>query len=198
MEFLQDPAFWAAVAFVIFIAATAKPISRLLTAGLDKRADKIRSDLEEAEKLREEAQDLLASYQRQQRDAVKEAEAIVEHAKEEAERLTQQGRERLKAALERREKQAMDRITQAEAAALAREKDDLAVQLSQARAVGQALQDETVSLKTQLAEAQAAGEDADSETEELRTQLSQLQSDSAAAIGEAPPSVSRPQVEAKA
>ena len=118
MEFLQDPAFWAAVAFVIFIAATAKPISRLLTAGLDKRADKIRSDLEEAEKLREEAQDLLASYQRQQRDAVKEAEAIVEHAKEEAERLTQQGRERLKAALERREKQAMDRIVQAEAAAL--------------------------------------------------------------------------------
>ena len=99
MEFLQDPAFWAAVAFVIFIAATAKPISRLLTAGLDKRADKIRSDLEEAEKLREEAQDLLASYQRKQRDALAEAEAIIAHAGEEAERLAVQERDKLEETL---------------------------------------------------------------------------------------------------
>ena len=118
MEFLQDPAFWAAVAFVIFIAATAKPISRLLTAGLDKRADKIRSDLEEAEKLREEAQDLLASYQRKQRDALAEAEAIIAHAGEEAERLAVQERDKLEAALEWRQKQAIDRIAQAEAQAL--------------------------------------------------------------------------------
>jgi len=118
MEFLQDPAFWAAVAFVIFIAATAKPISRLLTAGLDKRTDKIRSDLEEAEKLREEAQDLLASYQRKQRDALAEAEAIIAHAGEEAERLAVQERDKLEAALERRQKQAIDRIAQAEAQAL--------------------------------------------------------------------------------
>ena len=118
MEFLQDPAFWAAVAFVIFIAATAKPISRLLTAGLDKRADKIRSDLEEAEKLREEAQVLLASYQRKQRDALAEAEAIIAHAGEEAERLAVQERDKLEAALERRQKQAIDRIAQAEAQAL--------------------------------------------------------------------------------
>jgi F-type H+-transporting ATPase subunit b len=118
MEFLQNPAFWAAVAFVIFIAATAKPISRLLTAGLDKRADKIRSDLEEAEKLREEAQDLLASYQRKQRDALAEAEAIIAHAGEEAERLAVQERDKLEAALERRQKQAIDRIAQAEAQAL--------------------------------------------------------------------------------
>ena len=118
MEFLQDPAFWAAVAFVIFIAATAKPISRHLTAWLDKRADKIRSDLEEAEKLREEAQDLLASYQRKQRDALAEAEAIIAHAGEEAERLAVQERDKLEAALERRQKQAIDRIAQAEAQAL--------------------------------------------------------------------------------
>ncbi len=117
-QFLNDPTFWVMIAFFVFVGALARPISRAITAGLDKRADKIRADLEEAAKLREEAQDLLASYQRQQRDAVKEAEAIVEHAKEEAERLTQQGRERLEAALERREKQAMDRIAQAEAAAL--------------------------------------------------------------------------------
>ncbi len=118
MQFLNDPTFWVMIAFAVFVGALARPISRAITAGLDKRADKIRADLEEAEKLREEAQDLLASYQRQQCDSVKEAEAIIEHAKEEAERLIQHGRERLEAALERREKQAMDRIAQAEAAAL--------------------------------------------------------------------------------
>jgi len=118
MAFLNDPTFWVLVAFIIFIAATARPISRLALAGLDKRADKIRADLEEAEKLRQEAQDLLAGYQRKQRDAIEEAEAIVAHAKEEAERLAQQGIERLEAALERREKLTLERIAQAEAKAL--------------------------------------------------------------------------------
>ena len=118
MAFLQDPTFWVLVAFVIFIAATARPISRLATAGLDKRADKIRADLEEAEKLREEAQDLLAGYQRKQRGAIGETEAIIAHAREEAERLSQQGQEKLEAALERRRKLALERITQAEAQAL--------------------------------------------------------------------------------
>ncbi len=122
-QFLNDPTFWVMIAFFVFVGALARPISGAITAALDKRADKIRADLEEAAKLREEAQDLLATYQRQQRDAVKEAEAIVEHAREEAERLTQQGRERLEAALERREKQAMDRIAQAEAAALEQVQD---------------------------------------------------------------------------
>ncbi len=118
MEFLQDPTFWVLVAFVLFIGAAGRPIAKAITAGLDKRADKIRADMEEAEKLREEAQDLLASYQRKQRDAEEEAKAIVAHAREESERLVVQGRERLEAALERREKLAMDRIEQAEAQAI--------------------------------------------------------------------------------
>ncbi len=117
-EFLNDPTFWVLVAFVVFVAAFAKPIAKPITAGLDKRADKIRADFEEAEKLREEAQDLLATYQRKQRDAVKETEVIVEHAGEEAERLFQQGRARLEAAVVRRQKLALERIAQAEAAAV--------------------------------------------------------------------------------
>ncbi|MDA1088727.1 MAG: F0F1 ATP synthase subunit B [Proteobacteria bacterium] len=120
MAILQDPSFWASVAFVIFIAAAAKPISRLAVAGLDKRADKIRDDLDEAEKLREEAQDLLANYQRKQRDAIAEAEAIVAHAGEEAERLAGQAIMSLEASLERRRKLALERIAQAEAQALDR------------------------------------------------------------------------------
>ncbi len=118
MAFLDDPTFWVLIAFIVFIAATARPIFRLITVGLDKRADKIRDDLEEAEKLRKEAQDLLASYQRKQRDAIKEAEDIVQHANEEAERIAVQGREALEASLERRRKLALERIEQAEAQAL--------------------------------------------------------------------------------
>ena len=118
MAFLQDPTFWVLVAFVVFIAATARPILRLITAGLDKRADKIRDELEEAEKLRKEAQDLLAGYQRKQRDAIQEVEDIVQHAREEAERMAVQGRENLEASLERRRKLALERIAQAETQAL--------------------------------------------------------------------------------
>ncbi len=118
MAFLDDPTFWVLIAFIVFIAATARPIFRLITVGLDKQADKIRDDLEEAEKLRKEAQDLLASYQRKQRDAIKEAEDIVQHANEEAERIAVQGREALEASLERRRKLALERIEQAEAQAL--------------------------------------------------------------------------------
>jgi F-type H+-transporting ATPase subunit b len=106
------------VAFFIFMGAAGRPLVRLITVGLDKRADKISDDLDEAEKLRKEAQDLLASYQRKQRDALQEAEDILAHAKKEAERLAVQGRENLEASLERRRKLALERIAQAEAQAL--------------------------------------------------------------------------------
>lgn len=115
---LNDPTFWVLVAFVVFVAAFSRPIARAITAGLDKRSDKIRADLEEAENLLEEAQDLLAGYQRKQRDAAKESEAIVKRAREEAERLVIQGHERLEATVERRRKLALDHIAQAEAQAI--------------------------------------------------------------------------------
>jgi len=118
MAFLQEPTFWVLIAFVIFLGAAGRPLVSLITAGLDKRADKIREDLEEAEKLRKEAQDLLAGYQRKQRDAIQEAKDIVQHAHEEAERIAVQGRETLEASLERRRKLALERIEQAEAQAL--------------------------------------------------------------------------------
>lgn len=114
----SDPTFWVLVAFVIFVGALSKPIARGAAAALDSRADKIRAQLDEAEKLREEAQNLLATYQRRQRDASKEADAIMGHATHEAERVTSQGTERLEAALKRREQLALERIAQAEAKAV--------------------------------------------------------------------------------
>jgi F-type H+-transporting ATPase subunit b len=114
----SDPTFWVLVAFSLFIIVLAKPAFGIITTGLDKRADKIRNDIAEAEALLKEAQDLLATYQKKQRDAAKEAEDIAARAKTDAERLAEQGRELLAAALARREKSAEDRIRQAEAAAI--------------------------------------------------------------------------------
>jgi len=116
----HDPAFWVAIALAVFVLLVFKPISKGAGSALDARAQKIKDELDEAERLRDEAQDLLAQYQRKQRDAAGEAEAILEHAKQEAERMDREGRERIKASLERREKLAMDRIALAEQQAIER------------------------------------------------------------------------------
>ena len=93
---LQDPTFWVAVAFVIFVIAVFKPIKGALIGGLDAKIEEIRSEVEEAEKLREEAQSLLANYQRQQRQAMQDAENIVARAKEEAGRHRAEADEAMK------------------------------------------------------------------------------------------------------
>lgn len=116
---LYTAEFWVFVSFVIFVAAVGKKIWATVAGLLDSRAERIRQELDEAQRLREDAQSTLASYQRRQRDALKEAEAIVAHAREEAERLRQHATAELEASLKRREQQAMDRIAQAEAQALA-------------------------------------------------------------------------------
>ncbi len=113
------PEFWVLVAFAIFIALTAKPIGRLITGALDDRAAKIKADLERAAQLREEAQDLLAQYERKHRDAMKEAAEIVAHARAEAERLSAEAQGELDAALKRREQLALQHIAAEEARALA-------------------------------------------------------------------------------
>jgi F-type H+-transporting ATPase subunit b len=109
---------WVAVAFIIVVALLAKPVFRGITAGLDTRAAKIKARIEEAERLCTEAKDTLATYQKKQRDALKEAEDIVAHAKAEAERLAAKAAADLEELLKRREQQAVDRINQAEGDAL--------------------------------------------------------------------------------
>jgi F-type H+-transporting ATPase subunit b len=118
MEFLQEAEFWVAVAFVILVAAVYKPVSRAFSGGLDARAATIKAELDEAARLREEAQALLAEYQKKQREALAEAEQVVRHAAEEAARNRSQAAADLEASLKRRERQAVDRINQAEAKAL--------------------------------------------------------------------------------
>jgi F-type H+-transporting ATPase subunit b len=116
---LHDTSFWVAIAFIIFVVLAWRPLKKALVTALDDRTDRIRRDIDEAARLREEAQALLAEYKRKQRDAAAEAEEILRHARTEAERLKEQAATDLENLLARREQQAMDRIAQAEAQATA-------------------------------------------------------------------------------
>jgi F-type H+-transporting ATPase subunit b len=119
MEFIHEAEFWVLVAAVIFVVVLFRPISRALTGGLDARAARIRGELDEARRLREEAEQLVAEYRAKEREAAAEAETIVSHAKQEAERIAAQSARDLEQALKRRQELAEERIAQAEAKALA-------------------------------------------------------------------------------
>jgi F-type H+-transporting ATPase subunit b len=111
--------FWVAVAFVAFVAILVYyKVPKLIAKALDERADAIRKDLDEARHLREEAQSLLADYQKKHRNVAQEAEAIIDLARREAEALAHETRVSLKQTLERRTKLAEDKIARAEAQAV--------------------------------------------------------------------------------
>jgi F-type H+-transporting ATPase subunit b len=117
--FYRTPEFWVAVAFVIFVVLVVWKARGIVTGMLDQRAETIRKQIDEAETLRREAQDLLADYQRKQSEAYKEAEGIIAQARAEAERMKVKALADLEIAIKVRERQAMDRIAHAEAQAAA-------------------------------------------------------------------------------
>ncbi|MGC2415090.1 MAG: F0F1 ATP synthase subunit B [Stellaceae bacterium] len=118
MHLFADPEFWVLVAAAIFVAVVWKPAKKSLIGSLDERAARIRAELDEAKKLHDEAEQLLAQYQQKGREAAAEAEAIVAHAREEAERIAAQSARDLTDALARRQRLAEERIAQAEQKAL--------------------------------------------------------------------------------
>ncbi len=114
----MDATFWVGAAFVLFVGILFYlKVPGMLTSALDKRAKKISDDLDQARELREEAQVLLATYQRKQRDALKEAEEIIAHAKEEAMREAEQAEKKLEESVARRQQAALNKIALAEAQA---------------------------------------------------------------------------------
>ena len=114
----MDATFWVGAAFVLFVGILVYlKVPGMLTGALDERAKKISNDLDQARELREEAQVLLATYQRKQRDALKEAEEIIAHAKEEAMREAEQAEKKLEEAIARRQQAALNKIALAEAQA---------------------------------------------------------------------------------
>ena len=90
----------------------------MLTGLLDKRADGIRSDLDEAKALREEAQILLASYERKQREVQAQADRIVANANEEAKLAGEQAKQDIKSSIVRRLAAAEDQIASAKTSAI--------------------------------------------------------------------------------
>ena len=80
-----DSTFWVAIAFLVFIIAVFKPLRKATAGALDDKIAQIRREVEEAQRLREEAQSTLASYQLKQRDAGQEVQLMMEQAKSEAE-----------------------------------------------------------------------------------------------------------------
>jgi F-type H+-transporting ATPase subunit b len=117
-EFLRDPEFWILVSAAALLCVLWKPLKRSLLGALDARAERIGAELDEAKKLREEAERALADYQKKERDAIAEAEAILAHARAEAERGAEQAARGLEEALLRRRRLAEERIAQAEARAV--------------------------------------------------------------------------------
>lgn len=117
--FYLDSKFWVLVPVVLFLAFIAyKGAFKAIGKSLDERADKISAELDEARRLREEAQALLASYHRKQKEAEAQAEEIVKQARSDAENMAVQARKDLADRLERRAAQAEAKIANAEAQAL--------------------------------------------------------------------------------
>lgn len=116
----STPEFWVAVAFFGFLALLYYyNVHGLVVKALDDRADAIRLELDEARRLRAEAQQLLADYKRKRREAEEEAKAIVDQARAEAEALAHETRINLAETLQRRTKIAEEKIARAEAQAVA-------------------------------------------------------------------------------
>jgi F-type H+-transporting ATPase subunit b len=120
LEFIHEPENWVAVCFVIFLGVLAYlGVHRKMLDALDHRSARIKAELDEARRLRDEAGKLLADYQKKQREAEQEAEAIVADAKAEAGRVAAEARVKMEEFVARRTKLAEAKIGQAEAQALA-------------------------------------------------------------------------------
>jgi len=116
---LGDPTTWVFIAVVLFFVALIYfGIHKKIAGALDARSDAIRNELDEARRLREEAQQLLASYQRKQKEAESQADDIVKQARSDAENMAAQARKDLTERLERRAAQAEAKIENAEAQAM--------------------------------------------------------------------------------
>jgi len=118
--FELDAEFWVAVAFIIFLGLLARlGVHKMMVKGIDARRDRIKAELDEALRLKEEAQALLAQYQRKQREAEQEAAGIIAGATAEADRMMAEAKAKSEEFIARRAKLAETKIAQAEAQAVA-------------------------------------------------------------------------------
>lgn len=129
---MLDATWWTFIGLILFLALLAYlGVFRKIGGALDQRASDIARELDEARRLREEAQALLAEYQKKRLAAERDAAEIIEGAKSEADRLTADAEIALQEMIERRTRAVETKISQAEAQALAEVKAvaaDVAIQ----------------------------------------------------------------------
>ena len=118
MHFLGEATNWVLISFVLFAIGFWKFGLKLLIGKLDGRIDEIRKEIETAESLRVEAQELLAQYQRKQRDAAREAETILAAAEKHAAVIQKQAESELNEMVARKEAQLKDRLKRMEDVAM--------------------------------------------------------------------------------
>ncbi len=115
---LADSNFWVLLAAIGFAAIVWKKGRKPIVDMLDSRTERIRAELEEAERLRNEAQDLLSETQKKHRDALQTAQKILDNAQKNAAALEVDAQRKLEESLKRREEQLLERIQRAEIAAV--------------------------------------------------------------------------------
>lgn len=121
MEFFSQPASWTLVAFIIFVAiAIYLKAPSMIGKLLDEQIERVKKELSDAIELKEEANTLLAEYERKKEDAEKEAEIIVANAKERAKNYEQSALAKSEEIIKRQEAQSIEKINQAEIQAMSK------------------------------------------------------------------------------
>jgi F-type H+-transporting ATPase subunit b len=117
-SFFAEPRNWVTIAFVLFFVLFGRKLWAALAGMLDARTEKVKAELEEAARLRREAEAMLRDAEQQRANALSEAKAMIEGAKVEAARVATELTAEAEASTKRREQAAIDRIASAEKAAL--------------------------------------------------------------------------------
>ncbi len=117
-SFFAEPRTWVAIAFIIFFVLFGRKLWTPLAGMLDKHADAVRGELAEAQRLRQEAEAMLADARTRRDAALAEAQTLLARSKDEAARVAREAAAEAEAATQRRERMAMDRIAAAEKAAV--------------------------------------------------------------------------------
>lgn len=115
----HDTGLWVTISFIVFAFIAFKLGRKSVLGGLDARIEEVKSEIENAERLRVEAQELLAQYQRKHRDAEKEAKEMIDRASKQADQLRKTAETDLAELMERREAQLAERMRRLEENAIA-------------------------------------------------------------------------------
>jgi F-type H+-transporting ATPase subunit b len=120
LDFLADSTtIWVAISFFAFLIIAYKMGRQSVVDGLDSRINEVKNEIETAERLRVESQELLAQYQRKQRDAEQEAHEIIDRAQQQAQRMAENSKAELQETMVRREEQLTSRLKRLEENAIA-------------------------------------------------------------------------------